>query len=72
MAEFPADVMSLHVCTRTATGIVLADTCPSPEAFVSFSTGERFRELRDKHGLPAPVALEDGPVYSAIVGGTRI
>jgi hypothetical protein len=71
VAELPRDNMRLHLCLRSADGIVLVDTCPSSEAFESFSTGEQFRSLRKRHGLPEPERLDDFPVHAAFVDGTR-
>ncbi len=47
------------------------DTCPSREVFEQFATGDAFRALRARHGLPDPEALEDFPVHAAFVDGER-
>jgi hypothetical protein len=72
LAEVPADVMRLHACVRTETGIVVFDTCPTREDFESWATNEGFREIRARHGLPDPVALENGGVTAAFVDGRRV
>jgi hypothetical protein len=72
VAEIPAENMRLHLCLRADDGIVLVDTCPSKEVFDAFFAGEGFRALRDRHGLPEPVSVEDFPVHLAFVEGERI
>jgi hypothetical protein len=69
-AELPG--MRLQLCLRGPDGIVLVDTCPSREVFEAFASGEAFRTLRDRHGLPEPDRLEDFPVHAAIVDGHAI
>ncbi|MGV1047188.1 MAG: hypothetical protein ACOYD4_01500 [Solirubrobacterales bacterium] len=71
-AEIPAANMRLHLCLRAADGIVLVDTCPSRSAFEAFATGEGFRGLLRRHGLPDPERLEDFPVQAAFVDGRRV
>jgi hypothetical protein len=66
VAEVPAESMRLHLCLRSDDGIVILDTCPSRETFVSFSDGP-FRALRERHGLPEPERLEDFPVHRVFV-----
>ena len=69
IAEIPRARMRLHLCLRGTNGIVIVDTCPTREAFESFATGDAFRELRARHGLPEPERLEDFPVHLALVEG---
>ena len=71
IAEIPAENMRLHLCLRDADGIVLVDTCPSKEVFDGFFAGDGFRSLRERHGLPEPVSVQDFPVRVAFVNGTR-
>lgn len=71
VADIPAENMRLHLCLRAEDGIVLVDTCPSREAFERFATGDVFRALRARHGLPDPEALEDFPVHASFVDGER-
>jgi len=52
-AEIPAAAMQTHLCLRVPDGIVIVDTCPTREAFESFSTGA-FATLRQRHGLSEP------------------
>jgi hypothetical protein len=72
IAEIPAASMRLHLCLRAPDGIVLVDTCPTREAFVAFATGEGFRDLRRRHGLPEPERVEDFPVHGAFAAGGRV
>jgi hypothetical protein len=67
VAEIPRENMRLHLCLRDEDGIVMVDTCPTREAFVSFAGGEAFRALRERHGLPEPEQLEDFPVHRVFV-----
>jgi hypothetical protein len=53
-------------------GLVLVDTCPSRDAFLAFSTGQPFRALRRRHGLPDPARVDDYQVHAAFVAGTRL
>jgi hypothetical protein len=69
VAEIPPGNLMLHVCLRGDDGIVLVDTCPSAEIFEAFVSGEGFRALRARHGLPEPERLEDFPVHRAFVDG---
>jgi hypothetical protein len=71
IAELPRANMRLHLCLRATDGIVLVDTCPSREVFEAFSTGDEFRGLRERHGLPDPEQLEDFPVHAAFVDGVQ-
>ena len=71
LADIPPANMRLHLCLRADDGIVLVDTCPSKEAFDGFFAGEGFRSLRERHGLPEPVSVEDFPVSVAFVEGSR-
>jgi hypothetical protein len=72
LTEIPAANMRLHLCLREDDGIVLVDTCPSKEVFDGFFAGEGFRTLRERHGLPDPILVEDFPVHLAFVEGKRI
>jgi hypothetical protein len=71
VAEIPRASMRLQLSLRAVDGIVLVDTCPSPEAFEAFATGDAFRGLRERHGLPDPERLEDFPVHAAFVDGVQ-
>jgi hypothetical protein len=71
VSEVPAAAMRLHLCLRTDSGMVVVDTCPSPEVFEAFAAGA-FPELRRRHGLPDPVRVEDYPVYAGFAEGARI
>jgi hypothetical protein len=66
VAELGAENMQLQLCLRAEDGIVLVDTCPSREVFEAFSSGEAFRELRRRHGMPEPQRLEDFPVHRLV------
>lgn len=70
LAEIPTASMRLHLCLRTPDGIVIVDTCPTRGAFEAFAAGP-FPELRQRHGLPDPVALEDHPVHHAFPDGHK-
>lgn len=63
--------MGMQFCLRAADGIVLVDSCPSREVFEAFATGDGFRELRERHGLPEPERLADFPVHAAFVDGAQ-
>jgi hypothetical protein len=71
LAEIPPQVMVLHACLRAPDGLVLIDSCPTKADFDSFASG-RFVELRRRHGLPDPVAVEDFPLHAGFVDGRRI
>ncbi len=68
IAEIPAGNVRLHLCLLAPDGIVVIDTCPSGDAFAAFAAAP-FAELRRRHGLPDPAALEDHPVHRAFVSG---
>jgi hypothetical protein len=46
----------------------MIDTCPSQDDYEAFAAGP-FPALRQRHGLPDPVALEAHPVHRAFVDG---
>lgn len=69
VSEIPAERMRLQLCLRAEDGIVLVDTCPSREVFEAFASGDDFRAMRARHGLPEPESLEDFPVHAAFVNG---
>ena len=71
VAEIPRENMRLHLCLRADDGIVLVDSCPSREVFQAFASGDAFRGLRERHGLPDPERLEDFPVHAAFVDGAQ-
>ena len=68
IAEVPAANMRLHLCLQADDGITIIDTCPSREVYQAFAAGP-FPELRRRHGLPDPVALEDHPVHRVFIEG---
>lgn len=72
VAEIPVANMRLHLCLRAAGGIVLVDTCHSQDAFEAFASGDGFRALLRRHGMPEPELLEDFPVQAAFVDGRRL
>jgi hypothetical protein len=72
MGEIGADNLRLHICLRAHDGIVMLDACPSREAFEAFATGDAFRELRERHGVPEPERVDDFPVHLAYAGGVAI
>jgi hypothetical protein len=72
LAEIGAGNMRLHVCLRAPDGIVLLDTCPSKEAFEALMRSPAFRELRERHGLPEPVQVDDYAVHLAYAGGVAL
>jgi len=72
LADIPPENMMLHLCLEAPDGIVLVDTCPSREVFEGFVSGEGFRALRARHGLPEPERLEDFPVHRAFVAGRAV
>lgn len=71
VAELPAANMRLHCAGTTDAGLVIVDTCPSKEVFDGFFAGEGFAELRRRHGLPDPTAVEDFPLTTVFVDGQR-
>ena len=72
MGEIGAANLRLHVCLRAPDGFVMLDAAPSKEAFDAIATGDAFRELRERHGLPAPAQVDDYPVHLACAGGQAI
>jgi hypothetical protein len=72
MSEAGAAGMQLHVCLRADDGILMVDACPSREAFETFAGSAAFRELRERHGLPEPVSVEDFAVHIAYAGGSAL
>jgi hypothetical protein len=72
LAEVGAAGMRLHLCLRAPDGMVLVDTCPSRDVFEAFSTGDGFRAMRERHGIPEPERLEDFPVHLALVDGVDV
>jgi hypothetical protein len=72
VAEVPTDNMRFAACVRTATGILVIDTCPSQEVFEEFFGRPEVRMLMAHHGLGDPVSVVDGPVVAAFAGGERL
>jgi hypothetical protein len=72
LAELGAGNLRLHVCLRAEDGILMLDTCPSKEAFEALAGGDAFRELRERHGLPEPAALDNYAVHLAYAGGSAL
>lgn len=72
IAEIGAAGMRLHVCLRAADGIVMLDTCPSKEVFEAFAGSDGFRVLRERHGMPEPVRVDDYPVHLAYAAGQAL
>jgi hypothetical protein len=72
LAEVGAGNLRLHICLRAEDGIVLIDASPSKAAYEAFAHGGAFRELRERHGLPAPARLDDYPVHLAYAGGSAL
>jgi hypothetical protein len=70
LTDIPSAGMRLHLCLRTPDGIVIVDTCPSREAFEQFAAGP-FPALRNRHGLPEPKDVQDGPVHARFIDGIR-
>lgn len=68
LTDIPIASMRLHLCLRTPDGMVVVDTCPNREAYNAFVTGAG-PELRRRHGLPDPIALEHHPVHAVITEG---
>lgn len=68
IAEIPASNLRLHLCLQAPNGITIIDTCPSHDAYEAFAAGP-FPELRRRHGLPDPIALEDQAVHLAFIDG---
>ena len=64
----PADNLRLHLCLQAPDTIVIVDTCPSRDGYEAFAAGP-LPALRQRHGLPDPVALEDHPVHRAFIEG---
>jgi hypothetical protein len=69
LAEVPTTNLRLHLCLRANSGIIVVDTCPSRETYEAFAAGP-FPALRQRHGLPDPVVLEDHPVHRAFIDGS--
>jgi hypothetical protein len=69
LAQVPSEQMRLHLCLRAPDGILMVDTCPSPEAFQAFAADPGFRALLAAQGLPEPERIEDFPVHLAYVDG---
>ena len=72
LAEVGAGGMQLHACLRAPDGIVMLDSYPDRDAFGAFARSEGFRALRERHGLPEPVRIDDYPVHVAYAGGAVI
>ena len=47
------------------------DTCPSREHSERFAAGEAFAPLRERHGLPDPISIEDFSVHCSVGGRTN-
>jgi hypothetical protein len=72
MSDIGVGNLRLHICLRADDGILMLDAAPSREAFETFAAGAAFRELRERHGLPEPVQVDDFPVHLAYAGGLAI
>ena len=72
LAELGAGNLRLHLCLRADDGILMLDAAPSKAAFEALADGDAFRELRERHGLPAPAAVDDYAVHLAYAGGSAL
>ena len=72
MASIGPAGLRLHVCLRAEDGILMLDTAPDREAFQALAGGSAFRELLERHGLPAPERVDDYPVHAAYAGGAAL
>jgi hypothetical protein len=71
VAEVPQDILRMHLCLRAPEGIVIVDTCPSKAAYDEFIDSGTYRAMRERHGMPDPVALDDYPVHVAFLDGAK-
>ena len=72
LAELGAGNLRLHLCLRADDGILMVDAAPSKAAFEALAGGDAFRELRERHRLPEPVAVDDYAVHLAYAGGSAL
>ena len=70
LIDVPAENVRLHLCLRADGGIIIADTCPSRDAFEGFVAGT-MRDLSARHELPEPERVEDFLV-SGRLGGCAV
>jgi hypothetical protein len=60
------DGVFLHVALVGDGKLTILDACPSEEVFKEFSTGEFFRSLLAKVGLPEPTIEPLGDVHNYV------
>ena len=71
MAEIPESNHVLHVCAKTADGLLVFDTCPTEEQYRAFFAADGpALALFAQHGL-IPETREDHPVLRAFAAGAR-
>lgn len=65
-ARFPAEALPLHVCVRTADGILVLDGCPTKADAEAFQQGAEFAEALAQAGLPSPRIESLGEIWSTV------
>jgi hypothetical protein len=66
MSGMPVEQLTFHMCIRRDDGITIYDTCPSEEAFESFSTDPAVRSAMAAAGLPEPLVTPLGESHNAL------
>ena len=65
-AQFPTDALDLHVCIKTATGILVLDGCPTAEDAIAFQQSPEFAAALADAGLPNPRIESLGEIWSSV------
>lgn len=65
-ARFPAEALPLHLCVRTAAGILVLDACPTRADAEAFQQSAEFAGALAAAGLPTPRVESLGEIWSTV------
>lgn len=65
-ARFPIEALPLHLCVRTADGILVLDACPTRADADAFHQSAEFADALAAAGLPTPRVESLGEIWSTV------
>ncbi len=65
-AKFPPEALPLHICVRTADGILVLDACPTRGDAEAFQQSAEFAAALAEVGLPTPRVESLGEISSTM------
>jgi len=72
LEQIPHSGLHLHLCVSDSEGLLVYDTCPSKEIFLSFAASPEFKKVIASVGLPAPEVTPVGDIHAAYVAGHQV